>query len=447
MKIKVLWLAGCQVLLGACSDSDYWLDKLVPEEYHKILYVNNSGKQELTLFNTDDDNKYTFSVIKSGSEPNQTARADIHVLTQAELDDKYSTPEGINYKRIGEDCYVLQTNSLEFSVTDRYKIIDIFLKPQRVKAAIESEPSVVWTLPLRVISETDSINAERDEMILLLKDVIMPAIGFADTSVELKSYTYGQVTGISEKIAIRLDTDNKWDLEWELEVDNSYVATWNAANNTLFNTLPQGSYSIPETMQLTPGTTTTQFAADISADRLQPGDYMLPIRIKNVSLFEISATNGVYPLAIRILGHKLDRTGWTAEANTQEPNGEGSGNGVAGCMLDDNLSTYWHSQWNGGNHALPHELIIDAKETYTFTQIALTQRQHDSYRDTRAGKFYVSSDKASWTEAGSFTMEQVNEPQMYGLTSTEGRYIKIEILESYRDLNCSLSEVYVYGLR
>lgn len=37
-------------MLAACSESKYDIDQLVPEEYHKILYVNNSGKQEVTLY-------------------------------------------------------------------------------------------------------------------------------------------------------------------------------------------------------------------------------------------------------------------------------------------------------------------------------------------------------------------------------------------------------------
>ena len=41
MKIRTILLMGGLVLLGACSESKYDLDQLVPEEYHKILYVNN----------------------------------------------------------------------------------------------------------------------------------------------------------------------------------------------------------------------------------------------------------------------------------------------------------------------------------------------------------------------------------------------------------------------
>ena len=88
-------------MLAACSESKYDIDQLVPEEYHKILYVNNSGKQEVTLYDTDADNLYTLSVIKSGSDPSLTAAANILVLTQAELDVKYSEPEAVNYQQIG----------------------------------------------------------------------------------------------------------------------------------------------------------------------------------------------------------------------------------------------------------------------------------------------------------------------------------------------------------
>ena len=66
MKIRnTLLLAGSLLLLGACDESKYDLDSLVPEQYHKILYVNNSGKQEVTLYDTGESYAYTFSIFKS----------------------------------------------------------------------------------------------------------------------------------------------------------------------------------------------------------------------------------------------------------------------------------------------------------------------------------------------------------------------------------------------
>ena len=127
MKIRTILLTGGLVLLAACSESKYDIDQLVPEEYHKILYVNNSGKQEVTLYDTDADNLYTLSVIKSGSDPSLTAAANILVLTQVELDAKYSEPEAVNYRLIGADAYSLAASSIDFSSADRYKLVTISL--------------------------------------------------------------------------------------------------------------------------------------------------------------------------------------------------------------------------------------------------------------------------------------------------------------------------------
>ena len=392
MKIRTILLMGGLVLLGACSESKYDLDQLVPEEYHKILYVNNSGKQDLTLYDTDEDNKYTLSVVKSGSDPSLTASVKVSVLTQAELDEEYSEPEGTNYKLIGENCYSLDATTLDFSSADRYKLVNIFLKPQSVKAFMETDPEAVWVLP------------------------------------------FG------------LDTDNKWDLECKFVVDKEYIAEYNADNGTNFKVLPEGTYTVPEMVTLPNGTTNMELEVTINGDQLVPGDYMLPVKIAEVSQFEISAAKVVSPLAFRVMGHKLDRAGWTAEANTEELTGEGA-SGKAGCALDDNLATYWHSTWQTGNWvSFPFEIIVDTKTEHTFTQFALMQRQNESYTDTKSGKFYVSSDKENWTEVGRFSMEKILDRQVFGVTPTKGRYFKVSIEESYRGTNASLSEIYAYAL-
>lgn len=446
MKIRnIVLLAGSLFVLGACDESKYELDQLVPEQYHKILYVNNSGKQAVTLYDTGEDYRYNFSIFKSGSDPSQTASVDIHILTQEELDSKYSGPEAINYKLMSADCYSIEATHLDFSATDRSKPVTVSLNPESIKTAIQADPEAVWVLPMQVTSENDSINSEKNELFLRITGVITPSFGFKSPSVSVKEYGYG--TAISEKIAIGLDTENSWEIDCEFAVDDDYRTAYNTKNKTIFKALPEGTYSFEEQMTLSAGTTNTELGVTINADQLQPGDYMLPIRIKTVSMFEISSGNAVYPLAVRILGPQLDRAPWTIEANTQEPGGEGAGNGVPTCALDGNLSTYWHSSWQSGNHALPHELIIDAKKTYTFTQFGLMQRQDANYTDTGAGAFYVSDDKNTWTKVGKFTMEKVLSIQNFTLENpVKGRYFKVEITESNRGLNTSLSEIYAYGL-
>ena len=56
---------------------------------------------------------------------------------------------------------------------------------------METDPEAVWVLPLQVTSETDSINAEKNELFLKLTGVITPAIGFANSDVEVKLLDQG----------------------------------------------------------------------------------------------------------------------------------------------------------------------------------------------------------------------------------------------------------------
>ncbi|WP_278724524.1 BT_3987 domain-containing protein [Bacteroides finegoldii] len=446
MKIKnTLLLAGSLFLLAACAESKYDLESLVPDQYHKILYVNNSGKQQVTLYDTGEKYAYTFSIFKSGSAPDQTASVDVYTLTQEELDSEYSGPEAVNYKLMDTDCYSIAETHLDFLTTDRCKSVTVSLDPEHIKSAIAANPDVVWVLPLVVTSENDSINSDKNELFLQIAGVITPSLGFENVDVSVKDYNYG--TGISEKIVLGLDTENSWNIDCTFNVVDTYREEYNTKNNTLFQTLPEGTYSFDGQMTLPSGTTNAELNVTINASQLQPGDYMLPICIKTVSMFEISPTKNIYPLTVRILGPKLERTAWTIEANTQEPNGEGTGNGIPVCALDGNTSTYWHSSWQSGTHALPHELIIDTNDSYVFTQFGLMQRQDPSYTDTGSGVFYVSDDKTNWTEVGKFTMKKILGLQNFTVeTPMKGRYFKVQITESNRGLNTSLSEIYAYGL-
>ena len=228
-------------------------------------------------------------------------------------------------------------------------------------------------------------------------------------------------------------------------VDPGYVTAYNAENGTAYKLFPEGNYSFEDVVTLPTGTSTTDLAVTLNGNGLTPGEYMLPIRLDNVSLFNI-AENAVYPLVVRVVGIKLDRAGWSIQANTEERTGEGVGNGVATCLLDGQLSTFWHSQWSGGSIPLPHEIVVDMKKETTLTNISLTERQHDSYRDVKGGEFFVSSDKLNWTAVGAFEAQKVLEEQIFSVTPTKGRYFKIKITDSYRASNSSLAEINAYGI-
>ena len=141
-------LIGSLTSLGACSSSEYDLENQIPEQYNKILYLQTTGKQELTLYETGEDNIFKYAVVKTGSEPTLPATAEVKVLTQEELDEQYGQLEGVNYKILTENAYSLENTHMEFTSQDRYQMVTVSVKPDVVQANMNAFPTAVWVLPL-----------------------------------------------------------------------------------------------------------------------------------------------------------------------------------------------------------------------------------------------------------------------------------------------------------
>jgi hypothetical protein len=158
----------------------------------------------------------------------------------------------------------------------------------------------------------------------------------------------------------------------------------------------------------------------------------------------------------------LDRTGWDATGNTEEATGESGGNnGRYRHALDNNLSTFWHSKWQGGMDQPPHIIIVDMKQNYTLTAVGLMQRQHNAedQRTAKSGNFAISSnnnvwtdsglwtDNSAWTTIGTFTdLLQILDEQVIPVTPTNGRYLKVTLINTWHwDPVTSLAEIKPIG--
>lgn len=398
----LLTLIGYLVSLSACNRSEYDLENQIPGLYNKILYLQTTGKQELTLYDTGEKNLFNYTIVKTGSDPTQTAVADIKVLTQEELDSRYSELEGVNYKLLTKDSYSLENTHLEFASQDRYKTITIAVDPAIVQANMNSDPTAIWVLPLYATSESDSINADKSSVFLQFTEVLKPSLKFSNTNISLVTKQYGLVETIVQEIPFKLDVENMaWDITCGFIVDAEYVDLYNEEHNTTYQLLDK-NYFFEESILLSKGNTEMSLVVNIEGNNLLPGDYMLPIRLNETSMFVPKDGENVYPLAIRIIGTQLERTGWNITASSQTV--EGNGNGAVSNICDGNINTYWHSKWEGGFAPLPHELIIDTQNVHQFTQIALQRRLGYDY--AHFGYFYVSDTGDLWKEVGTFTMEK-----------------------------------------
>lgn len=450
-------LAGCLITLGACNGSENDLQNQIPEKFHKILYLDISGSQELTLYNTENDYKYEFTVIKGGSDPMLNASAEIGVLSQAEINEQYSG-EGREYKVLGPEAYSFDATKFEFvNENDRYKKVTLSIKPGIVKSIMDTDESATWVLPVKLSSENDSINANKNQLFIKLNPVLTPGIGFASTELDFHTYYASMLTDdISLRVKFGMDTTNEWaPINCTFGTNDEFVDTYNETNKAVYQQLSENAYSFTTPQTIATGGKDVDFTVNIHAKQLIPGDYMLPLKIASVSSFAINEASNIHPIAFRIVGEKLDRAGWTAAANTEELIGDGVC--FAGRVLDGDIDTFWHSVWNesGGQHRheFPHLLVIDTQSAHTFCQVALLQRKGSNY--VKSGIFKVSdnissTNVADWEDVesvGSFLMTRTEGDQIFGLKPTKGRYLLIQINEGYSvKTDSALAEVNAYGL-
>lgn len=388
MKAKFIVLAGVLALLAACEEKRYELDSLVPDEYSKILYIKEYGTPEITLYNADEQTDYTFSVNIGGKDyMNATAACDIRTLTQAEVDNMYSIPEGVGYKVLTRG-YSFDTPHLEFAEEEFYKDVTLSMMPKVIEEEMGTAPNSTWVLPVYLYSGSDIVNAEKDEIFMKIT-MKSPSVGFNAAAERLVQYENG--TPKANSVEFGIDAENQWGLTCTFTVDEMYAAAMYPG----YRVLPEECYEFDRSIQLDKGQKTGDLFITFTGAKLDWGDYVLPIRIDSEPVAS-SPEKNMHMLVIHhssdweITG-KFDEREWDCKSHFSH-------------LLDGDASTFWLSDWNGPNAIdQPVILVIDTKTSQSFSKVGFIH-----YHDPDPNKaeiednhnytleFYVSSDDRTW---------------------------------------------------
>ena len=157
------------ILLVACQSSDYDLDNIVPQEYHKILSLKPSGVFMLELSEEDSEYKKELFVWKGGYQTEQPAKAALRLFTVEELAE-YNAQNGTSYQLLNERNYSLSESSFELLSTDHFKKIDLVLYPNQIAADMNAA-DLDYILPLKLISTQDSVLATRNSIIFIIDNL------------------------------------------------------------------------------------------------------------------------------------------------------------------------------------------------------------------------------------------------------------------------------------
>ena len=156
---------------------------------------------------------------------------------------------------------------------------------------------------------------------------------------------------------------------------------------------------------------------------------------------------------------KLDRTGWTVTASTEETTGEGAGNGVASCIVDGNLNTFWHSKWQGGEAGYPHWFMIDMKASKSFDAFEYVSRGTGTNSDGENNgnivnyQIYVSETEINPNSlptavaTGTFSYNGSRNHKVNLGKSVKGRYVMLYTTGQSANgrVNASCSEFYLFS--
>jgi hypothetical protein len=138
-----------------------------------------------------------------------------------------------------------------------------------------------------------------------------------------------------------------------------------------------------------------------------------------------------------IVEQKLSKATWSVVTfSSEEANGEGPPNGMVKSVFDDNLGSFWHTQWQNPptTPAYPHWFILDLGSTVAITSFEVFRRQLSegtSYAQNRH-QFWYSNNGVDWILYGEFAMnDATNAGQKFRIEDMPtARYVKYVAKES-----------------
>lgn len=143
------------------------------------------------------------------------------------------------------------------------------------------------------------------------------------------------------------------------------------------------------------------------------------------------------------LFYQLDRSSWSVPYfSSEEPTGEGEGNGTAVCMLDGKDNTFWHSEWNAATAQLPHTLIFDMGNEHVLTELEVLRRTDGQVATKTIQVFYTTAtedmnseqlQQLNWQSLGTLNFSQTGNLEVMSIEQLSMRYFKFILPDSYRD--------------
>lgn len=398
-------------------------DDLIPSKFDTILVLQETGENNLTLYNTGEDGAYSVTVFKSGNNPKSTAQAAIRTINNTDLE-QYNQDTGANFVALPASLYQLESSTVEFASSELHKKVNVSLKTSEINTLITDNPDVSYVLPLELAqtNKKDSVNAEK-RRIFLKPLVVTPVLLYNESSATLQLSQ--SETHKTYEFRLKLPFVSPWDFECTVEA-SSTNNVFEAGQYTISN---EGKIAFKAGSNLSdPVTITVLNSSDYVGTRS-----VLPLVITDVSKAGIVAPSSSFALeAVYGVGHnRLSLTTSMISANyTQADDGQG----IPG-LIDNNPSTYFHSKYWPDSGTAPHYIQVQLTSPITKMAFGFQGRLNNRNGNPQDIKISVSNDGVTWNELTRInsglptTAGSIYESLTYG-SETAFSYVRFEVMQT-----------------
>lgn len=438
-----LFLLLLVVLLAACEDNrsnDLFDDK---------VYLLTPDLNKIDIFNWG---SYDYELIACKGGVGQQ-EATLQIALNESLLMAYNTKNRTNYKLLPKELYQLKNNQCELSISDTRGSFYIVFNTAGIKGLQEQDNSQ-YALPVQ-ITTTNSIETDTAKMTsIIVPKVYEPYIqfeepGFALTPNVIDVLAEDEIPFLTK---VMTNYNNKEALSFTIETDKQALDEYNKVHGTSYLLFPEKAYSFTkEDWNLMPKTNIKSCSFKVLKKNLIKedggylfGDYVLPLRITQVSKHKIDPEKSIQLIRISFQPAAIDRTEWEVIDCSSERVDDGGGKNT---VIDGKLDTYWHSLWEP-DAPLPHYLVIDMMKEYNVLAIELIRRKDNT--NTKLLTFELSVDGKTFTEVGKMDFGDVTHKEAgkeIFVKAQKARYLKCYVRESNDPPYASIAEIYVKGTK
>ncbi|MBO4340934.1 MAG: DUF1735 domain-containing protein [Bacteroidales bacterium] len=309
----------------ACDRDDQ--ENIFPEEYFRVIYLKDAGSRDVVMNTAQETVVQQMLVVKAGAYPEMSADCSLEVMSAADAASQWSLPEeSVSIIPVGSYKLPASVSLTEQSPSSR---IEVELYPGNMVVDMRKSPEKKWILPLKLASESGSVNKE-NSMVLLNCSVLSPMVGWTSSDDQIVTIDY-KTLDYPVELKITKTEINRAAFSGSLEVlGEDAVSEYNTAHETAYLQLPSASYTLGA-LSFASGSLDGSAVLQLSRTGLTSDvEYLLPLRVKSV-------TSDLYELSDEVK-YFIVRNPKFAYADVEPTKWK-----IAFCNSEDRNSEYWAS--------------------------------------------------------------------------------------------------------